>query len=423
MHNPSKLSFSLFNLYVPVLYSEKRDCWTSLIAFLEQHSPKNIILAGDLNIVLKHKEKRGGTHSRDPFLPMVEGLIQDWDLTDLIPVKGLHTWTNNRVGADHISARLDRFLVQGALMTKKIITTKILPKLTSDHKPVQLSLEDEEELGPIPFRFSPLWLEREGFFDTVKAAWSEPFSGSPSYVWEQKLKATKHALKEWIKKPAPNPASNRKEMVHTLEELQTDMENRDVTPALLDKEVKIQRSTFHSFRLEEEYWRIKSRSLWLKAGDRNTTFFHRQYRARLCRNHISEITIAEGQTCKRFSHIKEAVVNHYSQLYTAGNQGNEEDMADFLSNIPPLVRAEDNIDLNRPFTEEEVIKVIWSMDPDKAPGPDGFTIHFYKMCWDIIKVDFLKMIKGFKNKAKVGGGTNSTYLALIPKESNPETFA
>ena len=35
MHNPSKLTLSLFNLYVPVLYSEKRDCWTSLIAFLE----------------------------------------------------------------------------------------------------------------------------------------------------------------------------------------------------------------------------------------------------------------------------------------------------------------------------------------------------------------------------------------------------
>lgn len=77
MHISSKLSFSLFNLYVPVLYSEKRECWTSLKAFLEQHTPNNIILAGDLNIVLKYKEKRGGTHSRDPFLPMVEGLIQD----------------------------------------------------------------------------------------------------------------------------------------------------------------------------------------------------------------------------------------------------------------------------------------------------------------------------------------------------------
>jgi len=32
------------------------------------------------------------------------------------------------------------------------------------------------------------------------------------------------------------------------------------------------------------------------------------------------------------------------------------------------------------------------------------------------------MIKGFLRKAKVGGSTNSTFLALIPKEANPETF-
>ena len=32
------------------------------------------------------------------------------------------------------------------------------------------------------------------------------------------------------------------------------------------------------------------------------------------------------------------------------------------------------------------------------------------------------MIKSFQNKAKVGGCTNSTFLALILKEVNPETF-
>lgn len=62
------------------------------------------------------------------------------------------------------------------------------------------------------------------------------------------------------------------------------------------------------------------------------------------------------------------------------------------------------------------------MESEKAPGPNGFTIHFYKLCWNIIKVDLQKMIKGFIRKAKIGGGTNSTYLALIPKDSNPETF-
>jgi hypothetical protein len=33
------------------------------------------------------------------------------------------------------------------------------------------------------------------------------------------------------------------------------------------------------------------------------------------------------------------------------------------------------------------------------------------------------MIRGSMKKAKVGGGTNSTYLALIPKDTNPESFA
>lgn len=69
-----KLTISLFNLYVPVTYSEKRECWTSLLAFLDQHTPSNIILAGDLNIVLKSKEKRGGSNNKYPMLAFVEEL-------------------------------------------------------------------------------------------------------------------------------------------------------------------------------------------------------------------------------------------------------------------------------------------------------------------------------------------------------------
>ena len=62
------------------------------------------------------------------------------------------------------------------------------------------------------------------------------------------------------------------------------------------------------------------------------------------------------------------------------------------------------------------------MQLDKAPGLDGFTIHFYRACWNVIKLDLLRMVKSFHKKAKVGGCTNSTFLALIPKEVNPKTF-
>ena len=59
------------------------------------------------------------------------------------------------------------------------------------------------------------------------------------------------------------------------------------------------------------------------------------------------------------------------------------------------------------------------MEPNKAPDPDGFSIRFYKACWHIIKLYLVKMISSFLKKAKVGGGTKSTFLAIIPKETNP----
>lgn len=423
IHTPSKLSISLINLYVPVNYTEKRDCWKTLAEFLEQETLSNIILAGDLNIVLNAKEKRGGTVSRDPMVGVVEELAQLWDLQDFIPIHGQFTWSNNRTGSEHISARLDRFLVQASLMNKKIISTRILPKLSSDHKPIQLCLEDEEEAGPLPFRFSPQWIERDGFWSTVKDTWNTPISGSASFVWEQKLKLTKIALKKWIKNPVPNPSSLRAEAVQVLHSLQIEMESETVNATLLDNEIKAQRVAYQSFRTEEDYWRMKSRSLWLKGGDRNTSFFHRQFRARLSKNYISEVKTSTGQVYKGSQQVKEGAVQHFQKLYTPEDQGDETEEAEFLKHIPSLVTVEENSELSKSVTEEEIIKTIWSMESDKAPGPDGFSIHFYKVCWDIIKKDLQKMIRDFMSKAKVGGSTNSTYLALIPKDSNPDTFA
>ena len=76
----------------------------------------------------------------------------------------------------------------------------------------------------------------------------------------------------------------------------------------------------------------------------------------------------------------------------------------------------------KPFSENEILEVIWAMEPDKAPGLDGFSFHFYTACWNIIKSDLLCMVTSFQKKSKVGGCTNSTFLALIPKEVNPASF-
>ena len=100
----------------------------------------------------------------------------------------------------------------------------------------------------------------------------------------------------------------------------------------------------------------------------------------------------------------------------------EEVSSEFLNNVPSIVSIEDNLELTKPFSEMEVVDIIWAMESDKAPGPDGFSIPFYKVCWSIIKSDMLRMISAFQKKSKLGGYTNSTFLALIPKEVNPSSF-
>jgi hypothetical protein len=62
------------------------------------------------------------------------------------------------------------------------------------------------------------------------------------------------------------------------------------------------------------------------------------------------------------------------------------------------------------------------MNPDKAPGIDGFTSRLFQNRWDIIKLDLTKLIRKSQNCNKIGGGTNSYVLALIPKEKGAVNF-
>lgn len=56
------------------------------------------------------------------------------------------------------------------------------------------------------------------------------------------------------------------------------------------------------------------------------------------------------------------------------------------------------------------------MDPDQAPGPDGFSMSFHQ-CWGIVKGDIIDLLREFHSDDKIARGPNSTIIALIPKKS------
>jgi hypothetical protein len=254
----------------------------------------------------------------------------------------------------------------------------------------------------------------------VLLSWKDPVTGSPSFVWEEKLRRLKTTLKSWAK-TLVSPQTERKQAQEILENHQQTMEGTLITQATLRQEAENQSKFHKSCRAEETYWRMKSRALWLKDGDKNTAFFHKHTQSRINYNSIDEIH-SQDQVHRDAHNIKEAAHHHFKNLYSASEMEALDLQAYPLSEVPELITEEENSRLSRPISDTEIKKVVFSMHPDKAPGPDGYTARFYIQCWNIIKKDLCKMVKKSQNCTKLGGSTNSSFLALIPKEKGAKTF-
>jgi hypothetical protein len=81
-------------------------------------------------------------------------------------------------------------------------------------------------------------------------------------------------------------------------------------------------------------------------------------------------------------------------------------------------------DLGLPFSEEEIKEAIDDMPADKAPGPDGFSIAFFRSCWDIIKDDLMLTINAFSElSASNFHIINTANIVLLPKKDGAEAVA
>eukprot|EP00253_Pinus_taeda_P015345 PITA_15345 len=339
----------------------------------------------------------GGNFYADLSRDSLEAIIQSYNLVDIPPLNGRFTWSNKRVGNNNIKERLDRILVQERIVARfSNIQSKILLGYFSDHKPVALILDKGKNMGPLPFKYNKAWDSKEEFRALVKEQWAK--------------EAKNNAVEE---------SKQRNALQTQLEQWNQDKERIQFTKEDQAKENEMYRDLYKQHREEEEELRQKSCCLWLKAGDKNTSFFHNSLKIRRATNHIERIMI-EGRELRDQEEIKEVAFNHFSALLTADPQ--PVDSVDFLNAIENKITADQNKELDKEVTIEEIEWSILSMAQDKAPGPNGFTVAFYRTHWEIIKKDFVRMVKNFFSKSKLGNNIKSSHLALIPKDPNPQSF-
>jgi hypothetical protein len=153
----------------------------------------------------------------------------------------------------------------------------------------------------------------------------------------------------------------------------------------------------------------------IKEGDANTKFFHLRVNARRRKNHIHRIKHNHGWVTEH--NAKEQIIHsHFNSVMGSRVPRPYDFNWDELHFDDPDLHC-----LGAPFSEEEVKCAINQMPNDKAPGPDGFTGAFFKKCWEIIKVDVMRVIDLFGNlHAENFHWLNSVNIALLPKKDGGE---
>ncbi|XP_058749863.1 uncharacterized protein LOC131622859 [Vicia villosa] len=76
--------------------------------------------------------------------------------------------------------------------------------------------------------------------------------------------------------------------------------------------------------------------------------------------------------------------------------------------------------LEAPFLLEDVREVMWLSSCDKSPGPDGFSLGFFKKCWVFMKDEVGNFVNEFHKNRFLPKAVTTSFIALIPRTDNPQ---
>ncbi|XP_022032621.1 uncharacterized protein LOC110933723 [Helianthus annuus] len=287
------------------------------------------------------------------------------------------------------------------------------PYRISDHTPCILKIPGTRLSKPKPFKFFNFIVYKKDFGDIVKAEWSKHINGVPMFRMVKKLKAVKHPIRSLLFKQG-NLHKKVKSLREELDEVQKKIDSNPADLLLRESESAILAS-YQEALLDEERLKQKSKVDWLKVGDVNSAYFHNSVK---CRNHRSRVDIIKDVAGNVYegNDVPNAFVNHFTAFL--GQKGDTTSMPtpELFPNVLETHVAEHMV---REVTNVEIKAAMFSIDENKAPGPDGYSSAFFKKAWPIVGNDVCDTIKHFFNSKRMLKEVNNTIIALIPKVTTP----
>ncbi|XP_015068710.1 uncharacterized protein LOC107013272 [Solanum pennellii] len=338
----------------------RRPLWDRLMYFSNLDMPWCTI--GDFNVITSIEEKIGGIpyniNKSFAFISVIEAC----GLTDLgyngIPF----TWCNQKDANARVWKRLDRAIVNDKWLENMPQTTiEHLSAVGSDHSPLLMEIVKKEDKHIKYFNFLNCWVDNPCFMDTVQKCWELKVNGNPFWQLHQKLKRLSSSLSVWSKN-----------------------EYEDI---------------FAKVRVFEDLIKKAEEEFLIHKTDIN-------------RQDLQRLMLSDDQIAK-------AACEYYHNIFT----GQTSRVVEWnFHHIPKLITSEQNQMLHDMPTMDELKQVIFAMNPNSAPGPDGIGGKFYQACWNIIKNDLLAAVQYFFCGHVMPKYMSHACLVLIPKIVQPNRF-
>ena len=387
--------------------SRRRDSW-NLLRLLASFSSLPWVCLGDFNDLLHSSEKQGKHAHSNWKMHGFRKAVTDSGLSDLGMSGYQFTWERSRGSEDWVEERLDRALASDSwfhLFPKAKVSS--LEASCSDHLPILLDRNPVVNSSRIKkFRFENNWLREADCIAIVKGSWSSSV-GMPI---QSQIEACGSALSRW-----GNHCSRdfRARLLDCKKKMVSLRGNRDSASVECFFEArKRYNELLHS---HETFWKQRAKSTWLREGDSNSRYFHAMASARKKQNAIGKLRNSQGQWCTHPEGINAIITNHFTQIFSTecGLCG------EALQWVEPTISTEQNLTLLESFSQADIREAIFSMHPDKSPGPDGMNPAFFQKFWHIVGDDVSAACLKFIHHCEFPAGLNETLLILIPKTPNP----
>lgn len=331
---------------------------------------------------------------------------------------GEYTWCNNQVGEDRIYSRIDRFLANSIwFQTYQSHVVEIMDINISDHCPLSLNIDDAYCRGPGLFRFLNVMTENLAFRKILDDHWHPSKHGNLLVNLWRNLKHLKEPLKALNNSYYKGIDEKLLTSRDALREVQRKMNIQIKNAQLIQQEKDLREDIEKWSNIEEKIWHQKSRIEWLKLGDGNTRFFHAYAKTRTGAKAI-KVLFTEGKRCVTHQQMKDEIRTFYMKLMGSASE--------YLPMIETVVIKrwavlQDHNNLCDAVTDKEIKEALFNMNPNKAPGIDGFNVHFFQSAWQTIGSDVCPAIQQFFASGRLPRLINPTLITLLPKIENATT--